>query len=557
MDGRLPRYVDAMASALRPLTSLILFSLLILVSNACSAPGLAGTLVVESSSLPEGGDLHGQTVSGEVVVSFEQESEHAVDRVLFQLNGVDPARPPWRALDGREHAIRLDSAMLFDGTHRLSVVAFDDNGDRIPGSVHATFRTANRGTEHEARMPRAEGFTLRGDGAFGRHLLDREMRVWYERLWRAIEDNPDAGASSGDLRDYGYTFQQHMAHLITALRATGDLRFADEIARLADMIAERLTTKWYDAQSDTWIEPDDGTAGYRRLLLLRSSAGEDSGKDTQVLSSVLTHGMLASMAYVFEANRGQPSPAGTDFGAKADFWTDYLKNDFERIWRIRTGATWPEFPLWNHQVSHAWKSQMRWAFYMYKLTGLEPYLESARAYADHVLTYTFAVETPSGTGVVWSHVLSKPDYGLQPIAYARYDWAIEADIAWEGGLTGIDEDYMRYHARTIAHFVLDNGAEDLSFDVGGMKARSGRSLEGGTHATLPTRDPWDDSGLAYGRESFNRFMISYVTPVAAFAETDRIASIAVEAYEYKEEDRSDPDALAVPAGMLMVESVRR
>ena len=538
--------LTAVAGALLTATFLFL--------SSCSAAGLEGTLHVVTPSGEVGPALAGMDVSGEVTIAFVPAESSVASGIEFLLNGGVPDPAPWTDAPDHSFAITLDSARLFDGEHVLSVRGVREDGGRVPGQVTAPFTAGNRGTEHELRMPRDEGPVLEGDPTFSPELLDRDMRVWYDRMWETIDLGVRDMASSGDLREYGYPLQQYLAFLITALRATGDLRFLDQVAQVAETMADNLVTEWYDADDDRWYEPDDGTAGLRRFLLLHDEAGSDVGKDVQILSSILAHGTVAHFAYAFEANRGNTSPTGVDYGSLADFWTTYLVDDFEAIWRIRTGSSWPEFPLWSHQVAHSWKSQMRWAFYMYKLTGRQPYLASANAYAQEVLKHTFVAESGDGRPVVWSHLLFEPEYGLQPVAYARYEYAIEADIALEGGLPGIDDAYMALHAQTLAEFVLDDGASDLSFDVGGMRPRMGVSLLGGNQAALPSRDPWDDSGLEHRRESFERFVQSYFTPLAYFGATEHIVSVSERAFD-EVGDRSNPIDLGVPAGMLLVESL--
>ena len=547
------QYGDRMLSTMLKALAAALVAATILLFSSCSAAGLEGTLHVMSSSGEVGPDLAGRDVSGEITVVFVPAEGSVVGGIEFLLNGAVPEPAPWSDAPERTFAITLDSARLFDGEHVLAVRGVREDGGRVPGQVTARFMSANRGTEHELRMPRVDGPVLRGDPGFAPELLDRDMRVWYDRMWETIDLGVQDVAGSGDLREYGYPLQQYMAFLITGLRATGDLRFLDQVAQVAGTMADSLVTEWYDADDDRWYEPDDGTAGLRRFLLLHDEAGSDAGKDVQILSSILAHGTIAHFAYAFEANRGNTSPAGVDYGSLADFWTSYLVDDFEAIWRIRTEASWPAFPLWSHQVAHSWKSQMRWAFYMYKLTDRQPYLASANAYAQEVLRHTFVAESGDGRPVVWSHLLFEPQYGLQPVAYARYEYAIEADIALEGGLPGIDAAYLEMHARTLAEFVLDNGADDLAFDVGGMQSRVGESLLGSNRAALPSRDPWDDSGLAYRRESFDRFVQSYFTPLAYFGSTEHIVSVSERAFEAAG-GPSNPIALGVPAGMLLVES---
>ena len=525
---------------------------------ACGSPSSGEStdiLVAESASAAPAGELHAGVVAGEVYIVVE--GRPAASEVAFHLNDEEVERAPERIDAEEPFDLLLDTGSLDDGPHTVTAIVTRRNGRTETVTVKsATFVVDNDGDHAPPTQAPRGAHSLRADPGFSEAALPETARRWYRRVWAAIE-HPHARydlfelAQSGNLRDYGYAFNQQMTMLLTALRATQDPAFVDLIAELSDVMADELVTKWYDPRRDKWVRPDDGTAGYRRFLY---ELGDNSwnGRDTQVLATVLSHGMIANMAYALHANRGVESPSGIDYGKKADFWIDYLRNDFEAIWRIRTGEKWPALPLWEHQVAHSWKSQMRWSFYMHKLTGLDPYREAAEDYAAAVLRNTYAVETPAGEAAVWSHLLDEADYGLQPIAYARYEYGIETDLALEGGLPGIDGDYMAMHARALAHFVMDNGSEDLAFDVGGMSSRAGKALLGGGSHTLRTRNPWDDSGLTWGRESTARYTLSYFAPLAAFGATEKIRSVSESIYLDQEPHADNPRNLAIPVGMLLL-----
>ena len=555
-DRRIERGRSARVAArwLRRLGALAALTVLIACGNP-SSNGITDILVAESGSAVPAGRLDAGIVAGEVYVAVE--ARPAASEVAFYLDDDEMKRAPERVDADEPFDLLLDTEALDEGEHTITAVVTRTDGKTETVTVEVATFIVDNDNDHAVPSAGPGGaYSLRANPTFSEAALPDTARRWYRRVWAAIE-HPDARydlfelAESGNLREYGYSFNQQMTMLLTALRATQDPAFVDLIAELSDAMADELVTKWYDDRRKKWVTPDDGTAGHRRFLY---DFGNNSwnGRDTQVLATVLSHGMIANMAYALHANRDVESPSGVDYGEKADFWIDYLRNDFEAIWRIRSGEKWPRLPLWTHQVAHSWKSQMRWSFYMYKLTGLAPYREAAEDYAADVLRNTYAVETPSGKAVVWSHLLDQADYGLQPIAYARYEYGIETDLALEGGLPGIDADYMAMHARTLAHFVMDNGADDLAFDVGGMSSRGGKTLLGGGAATLRTRNPWDDSGLTWGRESTNRYALSYFTPLAMFAAADKIGSVSERIYRDHESHVDNPRSLAIPTGMLLL-----
>ena len=560
------------------------------VMAACSPTPLGATeiLIADPATLMPSSLLDEEVVAGEIYIVLD--SRPKPSQVAFHLDDADLALPPVEVDTKEPFDLVIDTTKLPEGEHAVTAVVTTARGKTEVVTIeHATFVVDNDGDQVQPGTPAEPvepgdpvapadpddpvdpadpgepqgpeispigAWSLEADPGFSEANLPDEARRWHRRVWAAIE-NPNARydlvalAATGNLRNYGYDFNQQMSMLFTALRATQNPEFVDLIAELADVMADQMVTKWYDEGRNEWVTPTDGTAGYRRFLYDFGSS-KWNGYDTQVLATVLSHGMIANMAYVFEANRYVKSPSGIDYGAKADFWTDYLRNDFEAIWRIRTGKDWPTLPLWNHQIAHSWKSQMRWAFYMYKLTGLEPYLNAAERYAEEVLERTYVVDTPFGDGVVWSHRLREANYGLQPIAYARYEYGIEGDIALEGGLRGIDEAYMAMHAHSFAHFAMDNGAQDLAFDIGGMRSRSGVAISGGGSATGPTRNPWDDSGLTWGRESTARYLLSTFAHLGAFGARERIEDVSERIYADREADLDDPRNLAIPTGMLLM-----
>ena len=515
------------------------------------------------------------TVSGDVDVLAQTHPDTHV--VSFYLDALDGSEGAYVTDDEAPFEFVLDSTKIHDGDHVLYAVAVRQDGSvsrTARGQAH--FRVGNSAPQDPTTpgspaapgdpvapgdpspQPATHAFSLQGNPDFREEDLSDEARRWYRRVWAAIDHpdqqpNADAYARSGSLRRYGYPLQQHMNLLFTALRATGDLRFLDEIARLADIVEDELTTKWYDPSSGNWYNPDDGTAGLRRWLYLTSGTNHHNGKDLHHIGFKKTHAWVAVMAYAFEINRHHTSPGGVDYGEQADFWRDYLLNDFEAIQHIRNG-TEPSDDVFRYMekvgmsVLH---SQLTYHYYMHKLTGDPARLRLAEKEADAIAGGMFVVDTPAGDALVFGKPRD-PESGLVPIAYTRYTWAQQVDLALDGHPLFSDPAYMAMHARALAHLVMDNGAKDLAFDVGGMKDRTGVSwVDGQTTATLRTQNPYTKSGLEWGRESFNRYATSYMAPLAFFGSHEHIMSITEQAYEGVESDVDNPRRLAIPVGMLL------
>ena len=94
-------------------------------------------------------------------------------------------------------------------------------------------------------------FSLRGDPNFDPLLLSDEARLWYDRVWMALENERtreyyEDRAGRDDLYTYGRSVNQFLSTLIQAFRVTGDLRMVDELDRYAQLMrAELYDGGWF------------------------------------------------------------------------------------------------------------------------------------------------------------------------------------------------------------------------------------------------------------------------------------------------------------------------
>lgn len=554
----------------------LLSSFVLLFLAACSSQNV-GTwgddaitlLVKESPASTASSSLESQTVSGRI--SIVAETSLTVTEIEFYLDDVDFVGSPVAVDADAPFELDLDTASLSDGEHTVSVlVTVDEGGADATRFRHARFavRNSSKGTSPTSPDPSSFGeFSLRGDPSFDESQLSSEARLWYRRVWSAIE-HPDQRlrgnleSGSGSLRHYGYAFQQYMLMVVTAYRATGDLLLLDEIVRLSDRMAGALTTHWYDATTWDPYTPTDGTAGYRRWVYIRpNDTHHRVGKDTDRISVYKTHAYIALVAYMLDLNRDLVSPSGHDYGERADFWRDYLVNDFEAIQYIRRGKSQPEdiFRYSDNVGMSVLHSQLTYHHYMHKLTGESARLKHADKEAAAVAGGMFVTDTSVGDAVVFGKPRD-PASGLVPIAYSRYTWALHVDIVLDGHPLFSDPAYMEMHARTLSHFVMDNGSQDFAFDVGGMEDRTGVSWgDGSTVATLPTQNPYTSSSLTWGREDSARFALGYYTPLAAFGEPsvrEEIVTVSKDVHHAQESDVENPRHLAISVGMLLAHASR-
>jgi hypothetical protein len=365
--------------------------------------------------------------------------------------------------------------------------------------------------------------SLRGNPNFDRSQLSSDQRLWYDRLWTAIDrhEDADAWAASNDTYRYGRYLNLHFAQLMLALRAAGDLRFLDEIDRLAQKMASKL--------DDT-----DGD-GYENWIYQHGDNDKYVGKDVHEMDDGLTHSSIAAVMYAFHVNRDLPSPSGVDYGARADFWFDYLKNNYEAKWRERNDQP-IGFPFTGKNLAHARSNFIRFYYYMGKVSGDSSYIEWANHLAKVVDDNFVTTKSPSGDSFIWCHNTEGCLYA-QPTNYARYTVMAVLELALEGVHDFDSEGYLERLANGVTGFIVDNGAKDLAPDIAGNVEREG----------IPIRD---------GTEG-DRDRIEYLLPLsvlAAYDHTGELAEVAMKVYSDMEPSIESPRNIEIPVAMLLLGS---
>lgn len=359
-------------------------------------------------------------------------------------------------------------------------------------------------------------YSMRGDPSFDVASLTDQQLVWYERMWAATRNpdnmvNPDSMAASDDTYAYARDLHSHLQTLLIVFRATGDLKLLDEVDRLTQIMASKLRDEWTGTLDGT-----DGTRdGYRGWAFRYGSYPEFEGKDVHETNDVKTHAVIATVAYALEANRDLASPTGREYGAHADFWKEYLVEDFEAKWRERKRKS-SGFPVLMRPHTHTYMSGLKYHYYMYKLTGVQGYLDEAernsRVLWDNEIKKT---SVASGSGYVWPRsVLSEggSENYLHPTTYARYVYTDAIELYFEGFDRWANEENLSMMANPVAEWVIDReGARDgwdwFASDIGGGKTRGGIPSESGwkrlntlgfTWAPYTLLAHWDDSGRIAG-----------------------------------------------------------
>lgn len=390
-----------------------------------------------------------------------------------------------------------------------------------------------------APKPGTGSFGLLGDPNFDPANLSADAQVWHRRVWYAIEKSRSemyATARSDDLYMYARELHTYVQSLLHAFRVTGDLRILDEVDTIAELMRDQLHDSWRDVRQGSSSEGKDG---FRNWVWRGFDGDSLYGKDTHKMDDMKTHALVASVAYALDVNRGLKSPGGADYGSHADFWVEYLVDDFEAKWRERENEP-KGFPIFIRQIAHAYYSWMKWHYYMAQLTGDGAYLKEAERMARMLEGETRLVDASGGQALVWAHSVMAEGGSegyLEPTTYARYIVPDAVEMYFEG-FAWWDEDALDAMARTVAQWVIDpknaTGSRDwFSGDIGRGRDRGGIESKG-----------------SWARMSYYKYERSSYAVVAPWDSTGLIDDMTVEVLD-KVGDASKPRYPTLPVGMLV------
>jgi hypothetical protein len=346
------------------------------------------------------------------------------------------------------------------------------------------------GIAHAGSLSRTE-LTLRIDPNFSEKQLPIEAGLWYSRFWAGLRNpsqypNATTLAQSNDTYQYGRALNTHITTILQLLRVTGDQRLLDEVDRLAELMRAQLKDKSILTKSSRRYQTD----GYVNWLWHYNDA-RYVGTDVHEMDEILTHSLVAAMAYAFYVNRD----VDLRYAKRAQFWTNYLKNHFEAKWRKRQKIP-AGFPFLEKKLTHVYIQFVRYHFYMAKLTGEKAYENEALRMSDILNHHIKAVSTPIGTGAIWDHgmpILNIASYGVQETHYARYTVQAAADLALEGFSIFAQPGFMDRMAVTLANFVLVKNGEAYARAIDGSGS-GGERLERYAISPWAMLGRWDKSG---------------------------------------------------------------
>lgn len=391
-----------------------------------------------------------------------------------------------------------------------------------------------------ARLP----LSLTIDPGFSRDRLPANARPWYDRLWTAIgkpvpgaagapsggrpnKDEAGEMASKNDVHVYGRTLSNHIMALLHVFRLTGEMALLEEVDRLAQLMRAQLKDWSILKRGGKTYEAD----GYLNWVRQPRNGEIYTGTDDHVMDEMLTHVVVAEMAYAFHANRNVDGR----FAERAQFWRDYLQHHFEAKWRHRMNK--PTGKFLENTLTHVYIAWTRYHYYMHLLTGEEWYRTEAERRAKVFATQMIEVSEPAA--FVWDHRTTgesgeKPMIP-QPTTYARYTAVSAADLAYEK-FSIFTPTFMTKIAAGIREFIMDNGATDFAGDIAGDVSRGG----------IPA------AKTPHERESQRKFAAGNFTELGVWDSTGKIAKISEQVYRAVEGNMDRPTRVYIPSGMVQV-----
>jgi len=480
-------------------------------------------VLFQSSSSATPTTLQDATLDGTVDISVP--NDKSLTAVAFYVDKAPPQEAD--ATDGSapfDH--QLDTTTLADGQHTLLLdLTYKGQGvGQGASTVSVTFSVDNTTpspspSPSPSPAPAVGSMQLRGDPNFNESQLPPQARQWYDRFLYAVNasnqyPNALSSAQTGDLYQLGRFVNDNVTMLLQAFRYTGDLRLLDDVDKI--MQAARSQLKDYNG---------DGFLNWRWLH--DPNNAQYYGDDWHVMDETLTHSLVAAVAWAYQNNRDLTSPSGVNYGARADFWKNYLVNDFEAKWRKRNGVAYPRMDFLKYYLMHPYTQFIRYYWYMYRLTGKQPYLDEATRRAGVVMDNIHTVSTADGPAYVWPHgvvTAGNNETGLQPSTYGQNVANAVNDLVLDG-FPGFTQSDRVAFSNGAATYVVDNGTSSYAATVGGD------SSVGGV--------PYDAS-ISYGDATPAQWAIWTYAP--ATAATDASGKIAANAAALDKQIESSVDA---------------
>ncbi|MFH1017258.1 MAG: hypothetical protein V1798_03625, partial [Pseudomonadota bacterium] len=280
---------------------------------------------------------------------------------------------------------------------------------------------------------------LRGDPSFSTGSLTAEELKWYNRIFDGVGGTPSEGSrtlideicAGGDLYAIGRDIGNYAEALVMALRATGDLRFLDRILDVSERCRSTLKDEWHNGSTDEFTDWQ---------WLVDPNNPQFYGNDLNWLDESAASSTFALVAYAMHVNRDL-SPS---YAASADFWLDWLENQFLAKWYQRAAGKhdcdgWdPKLCAWNKPFAAFYKPDTeprswnwRLAYYLWKITANSFYKDRN----DEIVTQlvnSLQVNPDHPTAIRWARQLDVTTQEWQDTTHGQYVSRTAMEMNLEG-----------------------------------------------------------------------------------------------------------------------------
>jgi hypothetical protein len=281
----------------------------------------------------------------------------------------------------------------------------------------------------------------------GPAALTPQEQLWFDRLLAALSASEvlaNNAMTTGDAYELGRTGGDYIESLLMAFRATGDVRFLDRVYELSERARGSLRDAWLDGTTD----------GYTSWLwLIDPTNATYYGKDINWLDESISSGNAALWAWALHANRG----LDPRYGVAADFWRNWLENQFLAKWYARAGGN--PLTAWNTPYAAFYKpdteprsANWRLAHYLWRLTGNTFYRDRDNQIVAE-LSGANHVNPAHPQAFRWTKETDPNSINWQPVNYANYYMRAVLEMDLEGMPFFSDPVNMKRFAATFRDVV--------------------------------------------------------------------------------------------------------
>jgi hypothetical protein len=311
-----------------------------------------------------------------------------------------------------------------------------------------------------------------------------DASVWLDRMRGGMDASNlliEDIMVSNDLYALGREGGNYIEALLMAYRATSDRRFLDRVLELTDLAKSQLRDAWLDGTTDGFTD---------WLWLTDPTNSQFYGKDTNWLDESITSGNVALWAWAFHANRD----LDPRYAAAADFWRDWLENQFLAKWYQRAGD-----PLraWNTPFAAFYKPDVeprsanwRLAYYLWRITGNAFYRDRTDEIVEELIGAQ-QINPAYPTAYRWTRQTDPSSQSWMATNYANYYARVVIEMNLEGMPFYSSSTEMARFASTFRDVIYRNSLPGLSTMAGDV---SGGGSAGFAPYAFNGFAAWDPTG---------------------------------------------------------------